>query len=251
MRLDLDRQDRIARAARTLLALAGQLHLRAGLDPGGELEVERLAVCERHALRLQRRRLDERHLQAIRGILALGLRAPTEAAGEPAAAATLRAAEQPFEDVAHVGPAGAALIAFAAEAAAGLRSPAATAAKAERRRGVAVAVDLAAIEPRALVLVVQQVVRVGDRAEPLRRLRIVLVAIGMKLLRELAVRLLDVGFGRVARYTQSLVRIGHLRPHYTLRVYVGGSPAQRNCARGVWLHERNDHDRQTTDAGRA
>jgi len=55
---------------------------------------------------------------------------------------------------------------------------AATAAKAERARGIAVAVDLAAIEAGALVLVGQQIIGVGYGAEPLARLGIILVAIG-------------------------------------------------------------------------
>jgi hypothetical protein len=73
-------------------------------------------------------------------------------------------------------------------------------------RRVALGVDLAAVELGALVLVAEQVVGARRRREFLGRLRIVLVAIGMQLLGELAIGLLDLGLARAAGYTEC--RIG-------------------------------------------
>ncbi len=213
MRHDLDRDEGVARAARTRLALARQPHLRAVLDARGQFQVDRLAVAQRDPLRGERGGVDEGDAQAIGDVGALRARllATTEAAGKPAAAG-LTPAEQPFEDVGHVR-------AFAAEVellpleapthatrSAGART---AAAEAERRGGIAVAVDLAAVEARALVLVGQQVVGARHLAEPLGRLRIVLVAVRVQLLGELAISFLDVGLGRAPRDAQGLVRIGH------------------------------------------
>src|SRR3546814_5712178 len=64
----------------------------------------------------------------------------------------------------------------------------ASAAIAERHGGIAVAVDLAAIILRALRLVGQQVIGLGDVGEFLRRLGIVLVLVGVQFLGELAIR---------------------------------------------------------------
>src|SRR3546814_10954304 len=58
----------------------------------------------------------------------------------------------------------------------------ASAAIAERHGGIAVAVDLAAIILRALRLVGQQVIGLGDVGEFLRRLGIVLVLVGVQFL---------------------------------------------------------------------
>src|SRR5690606_28469290 len=129
------------------------------LDAGRQLEVDRRAVRQPDALRLERGRIDERDLQPIADVgpaLRRGLAARAETgSGAPLAA---QAAEQPLEDVAQVdvvadaetleilrrGPASAARAGVEAAAA----EPAA-----ERHRRIAVGVDLAAVEPRALVLV--------------------------------------------------------------------------------------------------
>src|SRR3546814_1740508 len=83
----------------------------------------------------------------------------------PAAAAP---AEQPFENIAEIG-AGVSEAAVRARVAA---KTTASAAIAERHGGIAVAVDLAAIILRALRLVGQQVIGLGDVGEFLRRLGI-------------------------------------------------------------------------------
>jgi hypothetical protein len=87
--------------------------------------------------------------------------------------------------------------------------PATEAARPEGHRGVAVGVDLAAVETGALVLVAQQVIGLGDVGETLRRLRIVLVAIGVQFLGKLAVGGLDVLLARVAGNAQGGIGIGH------------------------------------------
>src|SRR3546814_9752351 len=79
---------------------------------------------------------------------------------------------------------------------------AASAAIAEGHGGIAVAVDLAAVILRALRLVGQQVVRLGDVGEFLRRLGIVLVLVGMQFLGELAIGGLDLRIARTLRNAQ-------------------------------------------------
>ena len=194
-----------------LLALAAQPHLRAAFDAGRELQVDGLAVRERDALRLQGGRVLERHAQAIGDIGALGrrCRAAAEAGGEAAATAAAPASEQALENVAEIAAVGAEIepAGAAAESTAAARSPA-PGTEAERRGRIAVRVDLAAIELGALVLVVQQVIGGRHLAEALRRLRIVLVAIRVQLLRELAIRFLDVGLARSASDVQHGIWIG-------------------------------------------
>src|SRR3546814_1853426 len=56
---------------RPRLPLAGEPHLGAGLDPGGELEVDRLAVGQRDALHRLRRRVEEGNGEAIGDVGAL------------------------------------------------------------------------------------------------------------------------------------------------------------------------------------
>src|SRR5690349_14340794 len=80
-------------------------------------------------------------------------------------------------------------------------------AAAERHLGIAVFVDLAAVVARAFVLVGQQVIGLRHLGETLRRLGIVLVAIGVKLLGEAAVRLLDLGFASAPLQSQALVKV--------------------------------------------
>jgi hypothetical protein len=134
---------------------------------------------------------------------------PAEPAARRAAGAPGGATEQTLEDVAQI--AGIAAAEFEMGGTRARPEPArACTAIAERRLGVAVIVDLAAIILCPLVLVGQQIVRRGDLAEAIRRLGIVLVAVGMKLLGELAVRLLDLGFVRAARHAQFLIQVCHL-----------------------------------------
>ena len=92
------------------------------------------------------------------------------------------------------------------------RSPPAAAAAAEtaaaeRHLGIAVLVDLAAVVARALVLVGQDVIGLRDLAEALGGLGIVLVAVGVKLLGEAAIGLLDLGLARAALDSQPLIQI--------------------------------------------
>src|SRR5207244_2533167 len=122
-----------------------------------------------------------------------------------------RSAEQPFEQVAEVGRLAAAEI-EALEAAGARLRPAcsrriAAETRAERHLGIAVLVDLAAVVAGALVLVREQIVGVGDLSEALGRVGIVLVAVGVELLGEAAVRLLDLGVARAALNAQALVQV--------------------------------------------
>src|SRR3546814_8102387 len=61
----------VGRTARPRRPLAGEPHLGAGLDPGGELEVDRLAVGQRDALHRLRRRVEEGNGEAIGDVGAL------------------------------------------------------------------------------------------------------------------------------------------------------------------------------------
>src|SRR3546814_3306456 len=127
-----------------------------------------------------------------------------------AAAALLALAEQPFEDVADIARL-AAEIELRAAGAESARARAATpAAEAEGGRGIAIGVDLAAVEARALVLVGEEIIGVGHLRKALGRLGVILVAIGVEFLRELAIRFLDVGLARPARHPQRRIWIGHL-----------------------------------------
>src|SRR3546814_589408 len=74
---------------------------------------------------------------------------------------------------------------------------------------VAGRVDLAAIEPRSLLGIGEQIVCAGGLLELQLDLRIAGVQIGMQLLRELAVGLLDVVLRRRARHAEDIVRVSH------------------------------------------
>ena len=223
MALDRNLDDSIARAARTLFALAFQPHGGAGLDPGGKLEVDRLAVGQGDALRREGRGVDEGNLEAIAdvGALALGRRR-TPPAAEAAAGAGIGAAappEQPFEQVAQIDIVTAAHsaeilgpeTALSTRAAGASAKPAAAESSAEGRFGIALEIDFAAIELPALVLVGQQVVCLGRLGELLRRGWIVLVAIGMQLLRQFAIGALDRFLVRRARHAKDCIGICHKR----------------------------------------
>src|SRR3546814_14709981 len=99
------------------------------------------------------------------------------------AAAGAATAEQPFEDIAEIR-------ALAAETA---RLPARVAADtaaaiAEGHGRIAVGVDLAAVELHAVFLVGEKVIGLGDVGDFLRRLRILLVPVGMQLGRRSVVK---------------------------------------------------------------
>jgi hypothetical protein len=165
--------DAVSGAARALLPFTLQAHLRAGIDPGGQLEIDRRPVGEADALRLERRGVGERHLEAVGDVGAAlrrrGLAAVTESARAGAARAARAAAEQPFEQVAEVGlsahafeiAGGESARAAAGAAAEAVEAAASAEPAAERHRRVAVGVDLAAVELGALVLVGKQVVGPG------------------------------------------------------------------------------------------
>src|SRR3546814_5941691 len=87
-----------------------------------------------------------------------------------AAAALLALAEQPFEDVADIARL-AAEIELRAAGAESARARAATpAAEAEGGRGIAIGVDLAAVEARALVLVGEEIIRSEEHTSELQSL---------------------------------------------------------------------------------
>ena len=173
--------------------------------PVRELEVDRLAVRERDPLRLERRRIDERYGQPIGDVGALsaararaGRKPPNAAAAAPAAAT----AEQAFEQVAEIGRVASKAALEAVErrrfAPRTRPPPPPKPPEAERHLRIALLVDLAAVVLGALVLVGQQIVGGRHLAEALGGVWIVLVAVGMKLLGEAAVRLFDLRFARAA-----------------------------------------------------
>ena len=97
---DLDGDDGVALAARSLLALAGETDSTAALDALGKLQVEGLAAGQRHALLLEGGGIDERDFEPIGNVGAL-LRSLGPAT-EASAAASLTAhcaAEQPLEQI--------------------------------------------------------------------------------------------------------------------------------------------------------
>jgi hypothetical protein len=140
----------------------------------------------------------------------LGARAAAQPTGPG-----LTAAEQSFEQIAEVDALGSghALELARVEAlragSSAARAVAAAEPRPERARRVALGVNLAAVETGALVLVAQQVIGLGDVGETLRRLRIVLVAIGVQFLGKLAVGGLDVLLTRIAGNAQGGIGIGH------------------------------------------
>ena len=76
-----------------------------------------------------------------------------------------------------------------------------------RHAGVAVAVDFAAVERRALGLVAEQVIRARHFRETLGGLGVFLVGIGVELFGELAIGRLDLRLARAARHAQYGIRV--------------------------------------------
>src|SRR5947209_2032210 len=74
---------------------------------------------------------------------------------------------------------------------------------------LALGIDFAAIERLALVLFTEDLVGAIDLGELHRRLGVLLVGVGMVLLRQLAIGLLDLFLARRPRHPQDLVRISH------------------------------------------
>ena len=162
--------------------------MSSGLDAIGQLQVDGLAVGQRDPLRTTGGSILKRHGEPVSGVCTLlrGRSTPAEAA-----ATTGASSEQSFENFAEVCAPGL-----------GAEPAAATAAKAKGGRRIAVAVDFATVEPRALVAVRQQVISGGDGGKPVGCLGVILVLVGMKFLRELAIGLFDVGVGRTARHAE-------------------------------------------------
>src|SRR6185503_6686329 len=115
---------------------------------------------------------------------------------------------------------------------------------AERHLRVALFVDLAAVVSRALVLVRQQVIGRRHLGEPLGRVGLVLVAVGVKLLGEAAIGLLDLRLASAAFQPQSLVEVEcHSSPMpYRFRADQMGcrSGAPKPKAKAPWQAIRSD-----------
>src|ERR1700676_148035 len=91
--------------------------------------------------------------------------------------------------------------------------------------GLALGIDLAAIERLALVLVLEDLVGGIQLGKARRRLRIVLVGVGMQLFRQAPIGALDVGRARLAIDAQDLIGITH--PQATPLVFRAGPAAHR------------------------
>src|SRR5206468_1979631 len=102
VRRDLDGDDCVAAAARALLAFASEADPGPVLEAPRKLQVDRLAVAKRDALRLQRDRVDERDLEPvghIRAFLRTARPLPEAAERTPRAPASAGSTEQSFEQV--------------------------------------------------------------------------------------------------------------------------------------------------------
>ena len=194
-------------AGRQLQPLGGavrrfrQRHRHLGLHVGADAEILGLEIGAAAA-----RAAAEGFAQ---NILEAAGRRPPACAAAPApggAGETFRAEAEAFE------------IAVAAEA--GTRAGAAAAVKTLEAR-LALGVDLAAVERLALVLVAEDFVRGVELGKARRRLRIVLVGVGMQLLCQAPIGALDVGRARLAIDPQDLIGITHPQE---LRSFSGPAP---------------------------
>ncbi len=217
---DLDRDDGVAEAAGAWLTLAAKAHLLTIDEAGRELQIDGLAVTQRHPLAFPARGFVEWHLERIRHVGTARRWSAARTGTCTAAAHAAAAAEQAFEDVAEIAPFLPALpealetiVAIAAlrpaKTAAPCTAAPCTAAKAERRSGIAITVDLTPIKPGAFVLVGQQVVSAGDFGKAFCRIGFARVAIWVKLLGQRAIGGLDVLFARAARHTEDGIWICH------------------------------------------
>ena len=212
MRLNFEDDDRIASASGTVLTLPAKTQLGAGLEACRQLEVESLPTPQVDMLRSQSRGILEADIQSVGDVRSAGAIRPVPAGSTRG----VPAAEQVAEDAGEVGLVSAefegcrAAIGARAEAAApGERTGAIEIGKAEGSLRIAVLVDLAAIVAPSFVLVGEQVVGRGHGSEAFRRARLIRVTVGMILLGELAICLLDRGIVGIARDVQGLVWIGH------------------------------------------
>src|SRR3546814_16810676 len=87
----------------------------------------------------------------------------------------------------------------------GTKAAAATAAKAEWRRRISVAVNFAPVELRALVFVHQEVIGVRHLREFFRGFRLVRITVGLHFLGQIAIGILDIGIDRLTCYTQNRI----------------------------------------------
>ena len=202
MRRNAHREQQVAGwpvfAPRTALAL--QTNLLALAHADGNAHIDLTPVGEGDAPRAAARGFFEADRHRKRVILT-----PARAPPPPAAAT---AAENLAEDVLGAESAlGGIRIAPVEVKIAGAR-PKATRARIETAR-IAVGVDHALIEFRALLLVAENVVGGADFLKALLRRRIAAVLVGMVLLGERAESLLDLGFARVLRNTQDFIRVTH------------------------------------------
>src|SRR5665213_503505 len=216
VRRDADRDQEIAgRMAGRGLALPLQADLLTGNDSGRNLDVEFLAGRQSNALfstvdrLLQRHRHGDVEVEIERD--AARVEFEMRAAARPRAASG--AAEHAVEDVFET-PAAARAGAASAEGprlettARAARTRVAAARKA-LKPWLAVGIDLAAIELLALVLVADDLVGRVQLGKPLRSLRIVLVAVRVVLLGELAIGALDRRSVGAPRHPQDLIGVAH------------------------------------------
>src|SRR5580700_644099 len=242
MRRERHGDEQVAGAGLPGHALAFEPDVLAVHDADRNLDVHILAVRQVQPLggSVSRVRQRNRHFSLNVGadpkILRLEIRAGTARAAaerfpqniletaEPAAAATSSSAAAPapratgetFRTEAETFEIG-----IAAEA--GTRIGAAAAKTLEAR--LTLGVDLAAIERLALVLVLEDLVRGVQLGKARRRLRIVLVGVGMQLFCQAPIGALDVGRTRLAIEPQDLIGITH--PQATPLVFRAGPAAHR------------------------
>src|SRR6185437_6458506 len=216
MRGNVHGDQKIARrVALHSLTLPAQSDLLALGDPGGDLDVERLTGRQPDALLaspdslLQRHRHGDVDVQVEPDAAGLEL----ERARPPGSAARAAAGigEHAVEDVLEPAATHAARSATGAERIAlettGTTGAAATGKAGETR--LALGVDLAAVELLALVLVAEDFIGGVDFGEALGRLRIVLVAVRVVFLGELAIGALDRRSIGTPRHPQDLIGVAH------------------------------------------
>src|SRR5690606_41217144 len=79
---------------------------------------------------------------------------------------------------------------------------------------IALGINFAAVILRALILVEQQVISFSDVGKPLRRLWIILVAVGMQFFGKFAIGAFNILFAGALCHTQCLIRICHYLPFF-------------------------------------
>ena len=199
--------------------------------PAGSFRSTVLPSLQRDALRRAGGGVDEADAQAILHGLPLALRL-LRALTKAGPAAAPPAAEQPLEYVAEAAATAAAahfIFETARSPAKAAATPAGAGAIAEGRGRIALIVYLPPVELGALVLVGQQVIGARDVAEALRRFGIILVAVGVQLLGELAIGGFDRGLVGRAGYAQQGIGIGHMV--FVLRSVPSGNLLAQSQAR--------------------